>query len=268
MKAQNKIFLLLIMLSTLSFMHLSHAEQADTNTHTISIGIEKNRLPYTDINDNNNLQGIIAKRLHDVCQTINQPCEFIVKNWDNLLNDLQLRRLDTIVVADNIIIPDIDQVSLSIPICTMHPIFLIRTTTDQPKSINDFQATTIGVRKGSTFHFHLLHEYSHLAKIKAYTLIENAIFDLVFGRVDSVLMEQAFYESRIKKTSLGNKNNQVSLTHFPLDEISQLSDEYKNINITLATKKGNEKVINDLESILKEISTPVPLCKDLAKPDD
>lgn len=267
MKVQKTMAMLLIILGAFSFINISHAEQTDTSNNTIYIGIERNRLPFSHINDRNKLQGIIAKRLRDICNTINQPCEFIAKSWDHLLKDLQLHQLDTIVVADNIIIPDVDQVSLSIPICTMYPVFLIRTTAEQPKSIDDFQATTIGVRKGSTFHFHLLHEYSHLAKIKAYTLIENAIFDIAFDRLDSILIEQAFYESRIKKTPLGNKDNVVSLTHFPLDNISQLSDKYKNINITLATKKGNEKVINDLESILKEVSIPTPLCKDLAKPD-
>ncbi|MGV6808436.1 MAG: transporter substrate-binding domain-containing protein [bacterium] len=246
-----------------------YAEQnTTTSKKTLYIGIEKNRLPYTHIDQQKKIQGFIAQRLQDICHTIDQDCEFIAKGWDQLLNDLQLRKIDTIVVIDNVLLPEIDDVSLSSPICRMTPVFVIHATKTIANSIDDFRSTTIGVRRGSTFHFHLLNEYSNIAKIKDYRLLENAIFDLSFDRVDSILMDQTVFSGRIKPTPIANKESTWSLMHFPMNNTTTLPDKHKHINIALVTKKGNERVINDIESILKEFSQPVPFCNDLVEDEN
>ncbi|HHC74119.1 MAG TPA: transporter substrate-binding domain-containing protein [Thiothrix sp.] len=164
---------------------------------------------------------------------------------------------------DNILIPEVDQVSLSSPMCRMKPVFVIHATKKIANSIDDFRSATIGVRKGSTFHFYLLNEYSSIAKIKAYSLLENAIFDLSFDRVDAVLMDQTFFSGRIKPTPIANKESTWSLIHFPINDSMPLLDKHKTIDIALVTKKGNENVISNIESVLEEFSKPVPLCNDL-----
>ena len=72
------------------------------------------------------------------------------------------------------------------------------------KKQEDFQRSTIGVLSGSLHHFYLLDEYSSLARIKPYELLESGVLDLVFGRIDSLFADEAFFEARIKNTSLSN----------------------------------------------------------------
>ncbi len=182
------------------------AQQSQTKERQqLYIGIEKNRLPYTGLNDLKQPHGILVAAVNRLCETINADCEFVVGEFNQLLQDVKIYKLHALIIIDTFILPDIDKLKLTPPLCKTQPVFIQKPNENNRTKPEDFKGTTIGVREGSLLHLYLLDEFSSHARIKPYPLLESGIFDLVTGRIDTLSTDQAFFSERLQKTPLGKE---------------------------------------------------------------
>ena len=98
--------------------------------------------------------------------------------------------------------PDTSALKLSKPLCRISPLFIQKKSAPTRSKPEDFKDTIIGVQEGSVFHKYLADSYSGVAQLKPYPLLESAIMDLVFDRVDAVLGDAATLNARVFDTQL------------------------------------------------------------------
>ncbi len=209
---------LVFLLSVCLLMPMSAQCQAKAKP-LLYIGIEKNRSPYTNLDDRQQAYGILVDIVRHLCQTIKIECHFIAGNFDKLMHDLQTYRLDAIIVIDTVLLAKIDKLKLSPPLCNIQPVFIQKKSDERRTKREDFKQTTIGVLEGSLLHFYLLDEYSSHARLKPYPLLESGVFDLFSGKIDALFADQAFFNERVLKTALGRENSALTLIALRANEI-------------------------------------------------
>ncbi len=236
------ISLLLIWLTPITYA-------LDNAPLTLSIGVPAYRYPYSYADNKQQASGILIEVLKGVCERLKATCSFNIGTTDDLLPDLQALKLNAVLILDTFIVPEVDNIQLSRPLCTLKPVF-IQNKQDPPRhAITDYKGTRIAVLEGSIYQIYLLDTYSQLARIKPYLFLENAIFDLVYGRVDALLTEDAFMQERIKNTSLWGYHgftlnyptpNDLSATAMTLAVRNQDTDLFKQLDKALPTTKDQQ----------------------------
>ena len=145
-------------------------------------------MPYTELVEGINAKGILVNTLYTVCQTIDAECRFVggeLINYPGYAN----YRLHALLVVDAILLPNIDKLSLP-PAMSYQTSFLQK----QPyPTIEAFiHSAIIGVQQDSLLHLYLLDKYAGNARLRSYSLLENSLFDLAFGRIDALFVVNVF----------------------------------------------------------------------------
>ena len=225
------------------------------------IGIEKRRTPYVELNEQQQVHGILIDVITPLCDMIQAQCDFIPGPFEQLLEDLQTFRLDALVVIDTVILPEIDNVKLTSPLCQLTPVFVQKQ--DQPSRTKpeDFEHTTIGVLQGSLFHWYLLDEYSRFARLRPYVLLEHGIFDLNSGRIDTLFAEDAFFQKRVLSTPLGRAKRGVA----PLVARSAGNLALPKTAMTLAVSAHSNELFEAFEQAFQRHGEELFACSDLLK---
>ena len=166
------------------------------------IGIPSSRQPYAYLDAQKQAAGILVDAIRAACQQMETICEFVTATPDQLLQDLQAVKLNALLVVDAFIAPEVDKLQLTQPICKPQPLFIQKANAPARSKPGDFRGTTLGVAEGSIFHIYLLDEYSNQARLKTYPFTDDAVFDLVFGRLDALFAEEALIQARIMDTPL------------------------------------------------------------------
>lgn len=194
-------FLIVLNLMSLTIGAESAAPMV-TEKSPLYIGIPPSRQPYSYLDAQKQAAGIVVDAIRSACQQMQTSCEFVAGTPDQLLQDLQTVKLNALVVVDAFIAPEVDKLKLTQPICRPQPMFIQKAHAPTRSKPEDFRGTTLGVAEGSIFHIYLLDEYSNQARLKTYPFMDNAIFDLVFGRLDALFAEEALIHARIMDTPL------------------------------------------------------------------
>lgn len=221
----------------------------------IYIGVERNKVPYTYFNSEREMTGIIAEEVKELCLLVSANCNFVTGEVNNLLADLRAFKLHAVIVLDAFILPEIDEVKFSHPLCKIKPVFVQKVNDSKKKEIADFKGTTIGVQQGSLLHIYLLENYSSTAQLKPYTQLENAVFDLLSGRINSLFTDSAFYKDRIEKTTFSHKDNPSRLIAFSVG-----TPEIPETSMSLAFRKNNKELLQRIKTLQSPFA---PTCESL-----
>lgn len=255
------VFLLLPFLLTTALAQELAQESAQENPtekkQHLYIGIEENRMPYVDKNDERQAEGILVAEITRLCATINAECEFIAGEFNQLLQALQTYKLHTLLVIDTFILPTTDKLKLTPPLCKIQPVFIHKQDENSSTKAEKLKGTTIGVRQGSLLHLYLLEKYNHKARIKAFPLLESGIFDLDSGRIDSLSADQVFFSERLQKTSLGKGYSAT-----PLKILASDNATLPATSMRLALREQNVELYESLTKAIKANGQP-PYCSDL-----
>ncbi len=177
------------------------------------IGIEKKRMPYAYFDENQRPAGVIVAILNNICFTSGLNCQFVGGQFAENLQSVRNIKLNAVVVLDQSLPPGVDALNLTHPpdtsslklskqLCRISSLFIQKKSAPPRSKPEDFKDTIIGVQEGSVYHKYLVDSYSGLAQLKPYPLLESAIMDLVFDRVDAVLGDAVTLNSRVFNTQL------------------------------------------------------------------
>lgn len=224
----------------------------------VSIGMEKNRAPYTYLDKQQQAQGILVEAITELCKKIPMTCTFSVDHFDTLVGKMHTYQLQGFVVIDTFIYPELDNLKLTAPLCTLQPV-LVQLAAEKPRlTPDDFKNTTIGVRAGSLLHLYLLDQYSSVARIRTYQLSEEGIFDLTSKRINALFVDDAFFNQQVKNTVLGTTDSAAQLVSYPVTDV-----ELPPTNMRLALRGNDTTLLNTFNKILQDKSPPN--CADLLK---
>lgn len=239
----------------------SPALALEPNT-TLFIGIEKNRRPYTYLDEEQNPKGILLDAFLPLCKTIGVQCNFVAGDVYSLLDGIKNYELHGFIAIDSFFIPDVDKIKLTPPICKLKPVFIQRASEPARQKPEDFKKTTIGVLEGSLLHFYLLDEYSSFSRLRPYTLLENGVFDLVSGRIDALFADDAFFKEQVLKTSLGQEGSKHQLVAFDLS-----APKLPTTSMRIAIRERDSELLGKLgKALLQQTKGPTPECADLSRP--
>ncbi len=224
------------------------------------IGVETHRIPYSYVNDEQQVRGILVEAATQLCERINAQCTFVTNHFSSLLQQLATQQLHAVINIDTVLLPKIDKLRVSAPLCRIIPVFIQQKSSNK-KVPDDFKNTTIGVLEGSLLHFYLLDHYSSLARLKAYPVLESGVFDLISGRIDALYADEAFFQQRVATTSLV-RDITPPLLIAEQDEQAVLAP----ISMALALRENDNELFSTIEKALSDKNQP-PDCASLLQPE-
>lgn len=237
---------------------------ANVEKPPLHIGIPSSRRPYAYLDTQKQPAGILVNAMQRICQHMQVTCHFEAGNPEQLLLDLQAFKFNALLIVDNFIVPEVDKIKLTQPLCKPNPLFIQKAGEPARSKPEDFRGSTLAVQEGSIFHIYLLDEYSGQTRLKPYPFMDNAVFDLVFGRLDGLFADEAFIQSRITDTAL---QGYVNFTTTPLDEM-----ELPATAMVLALREQDNDLFEELATALQTTSSGQPctqlLTTDKTKPKE
>jgi len=225
----------------------AQAQTEEVNNVKIYLGAYDNRVPFSFLDKKHQPQGILIKNTLRLCRKAKMSCEFVIGKFEKLLADVQTFQLDGLVVIDALVLPNIDRLNLTSPICKLSPVFIQKKAATLRSKPEDFKESTIGVLQDSLMHLHLVEKYTSNANLKPYLVLESGIVDLITGRIDALAADDAFFQVRVANTILGKA-----------DAISQLvatkatDAELPASSMAIAMRTRDKALLDKLEKALQD----------------
>lgn len=198
-------------------------------------GITDNHRPHVYLNNQEKPSGTLIKTIQTLCESLDKTCSFSVGSLFGHLEALQSGQINGLLVTDSVLIPAVDEIIFTPPLCNISPVFIYNVKNGKPafKSVDDIKKVTIGVHINSSFHLYLLDEYYSHSRIKPYSLLESGLFDLASRRIDALLAEQSFFESRVATTTLVSKKKS---NYFEMIAAEKIKLPFKTMSLALRAK--------------------------------
>lgn len=263
-------FLRTILLLTIMFgqsaMAAEEHNDADNVVLTIYMGVPGNRYPYSYLDNENNMHGVLLDKTIEICKKAGLKCNFSHGNFHDNLQKLHDFKIDAALIVDSVVLPAYDEVRLTKPLCKHNPIFIKKAHTNTSKEFTDkdLQNTLIGVPYSSLFHLYALDNYYSFSSIKPYETLEAGIFDVFSERIDVLFTEEAIYDSRIGSTFLGSghKHTKQWLEKLHNDSV-ELSGTLMAIAVRdIADRDDDDAIMAKLTAAITEQDSASP-CKQL-----
>jgi polar amino acid transport system substrate-binding protein len=183
-------------LAALFAIHTTVADAAG-----LKIATEGAYPPFNSITADGKIVGFDVDIANALCARMKIECEIVAQDWDGLIPGLQAQKFDAIVASMTITPEREKQVAFT------HKYYETPLAIATPKD-SDIKGTdakalasrTIGVQAGTVQADYAGKAYANAgATIKAYPSYEEAMADLVNGRLDAVLSDKFFLDDWLKK---------------------------------------------------------------------
>lgn len=228
---------------------------------SLSFGIVDNHRPHVYLDKEEQPSGSLINYVYSLCEDLEADCNFSVGSFFNHIERLQSGEINALLVTDTVLIPAIDDIIFTPPLCKISPVFIYKVEGNEPafKTIDEIKNVTIGVHLDSSYHLYLLDEYYSHSRIKPYSLIESGVFDLANDRIDALLAEQSFFEAQVATTTLVSKKKSYYLDTIELGEIDIPFE-----TMSLALRANDSALHADLSKLI-EAHGPTESCVDLVR---
>jgi len=223
-----------------------HAQETVIEKQQLYIGITESRTPYTNLDNENQPQGVLVEIVNTLCREIDAHCKYMLGEPDQLLRDLEGYKLHALVTLDSHEAKQNKQVQLTTPLCHIRSVFIQRQNNAYEK-LQDIEGTTLGVKNNTSLHLYLTESYEKSAKVRPYPTLESGVFDLVSGRIDALFADKAFFKARVAHTSLTNK---ISPERLIAREIS--SDAIPKTNMAFVVREQDKELLSTLEKAIQD----------------
>lgn len=168
---------------------LGHTKEQEA----IRVGFELNRYPMAYIDKFGRPQGIIINRMNQICEQANLDCKWVSGHFNLLLKQLENAELDAVVNIDQAHLPQHFLRETS-AICQPE-VLLVHPVGTLPN--DELSGYRVGVQQGSWLQNYLIQ--TDELELDSYLILESAVVDLFFERLDLLVVSRAFYQSRIER---------------------------------------------------------------------
>ena len=158
---------------------------------TIRFGMEATYPPFEFMNDKHELTGFDVDLANALCAELKTTCEFTNQPFDSLIPGLRFRRIDAVISGMDITPQRLQQVAFTEPYYENSAVF-VGESKDKFTKAQDFIGRTVGVQNGSTHQAYLIDKLEKQGvKIRPYDSYQNALLDMMNGRIDGVFADAA-----------------------------------------------------------------------------
>ncbi|MFD1173974.1 substrate-binding periplasmic protein [Oceanobacillus picturae] len=256
---KKKSFLLGILLAVFAIMLTACGSDADkqesegSNTEgsslldqikeegQLKVGLMGTYKPYNFINEDQEMDGFDADIAKEVANRLGVDVEFVAQEFSGMIAGLQSEKFDVVISQMTITDERKEQMDFSDPYITNQVKVIVKEDNDSIKSVEDFKGENIGVGLGTNDETYLRTELMPEVgdfTIMTYDDVITTLKDLDTGRINATI------------------NNIYAIT--PVVEqngfkIKAVGEPIKSDQAGIATRKGNEELIEELNSILAEM---------------
>lgn len=169
----------------------------------LKIGVEGAYPPFSEVTKDGKLVGFDVDIAKAVCKQMQRECKLVQIDWDGLIPALKGRKIDAIIAS----MSATEERKKSIDFTNRYyriPVKLVRRKgADVDFSEAAMKGKTIGVQTSTTFDKHMTDLFASVANIKRYTSNDEALLDLIAGRVDVVAAESLVLQEAFLKKEKG-----------------------------------------------------------------
>lgn len=170
---------------------------------TLKIGTEGAYPPFNEVDSNGQLVGFDIDIAKALCEEMQRKCEFVQVDWDGLIPALKGRKIDAIIASMSATPERKKSIDFSDRYYRI-PVKLVRKKgTDVEFTQESMKGKTIGVQVSTTFDKHMTDLFGDVATIKRYGSNDEALLDLIAGRVDAVAAESLVLQEGFLKKPKG-----------------------------------------------------------------
>ncbi|MCP3658882.1 MAG: transporter substrate-binding domain-containing protein [Bacteroidetes bacterium] len=219
---------------------------ASFNSHCrekeLKIALEATYPPFEFMNSDSEIIGFDVDLIKLICKDLDCKYKIIHQPFETLLLGIQTGKFDLAIGGISINEKRAKQVNFSEIYYIDYLTLLFHANNKLTLSKKDLKGKNIGIEKGTIFENYLRKKYSKIVNIKMYGSSNDALLDLQNNRLDAFLGDNSVVKYWLLQNSERKK----------YDTIEILDKDYKSC-MAIAVKKGNNKLLFDLNKSLKRI---------------
>ena len=170
----------------------------------LRVGVQPANPPFSYTDLNGDLQGFDIDFAEALCEKIAADCRLIPSDWEDLIPSLREGRLEAVVSSMSITDKRRKLVDFTQKYYESPARFIARRGAGIEISEEGLKGRIIGVRRGTTHDDYLKDNYEAIADIRRYGQQEDALVDLVLGRLDAVLGNAIANRENFLETKVGS----------------------------------------------------------------
>lgn len=220
------------------------------NAHALRIGIEGAYPPFSSVDENNNLVGFDVEMAEALCAEMSRSCELVKIDWDGLIPSLLNENIDAIVASMSSteerkkIVAFTDKYYGNKGRMVVHKEELDKITEDNWQDY--LRGKRVGVQTSTIHDQYLSDNFADVvAKIDRYNTQDEANFDLVAGRIDLTIADQAALATGFLQSPLG--------ADFAFASPVFDAPEFYGEGVAIAVRQGDDQLREDFNQAILNI---------------
>jgi arginine/ornithine transport system substrate-binding protein len=170
---------------------------------TLRIGIFGQEPPLSFIDAGGVPRGFDVELARALCAQLRAHCDLVPTDWDDLIPRVQAGTLDAAVASLSITAARRDRVAFTRPYYQGPARYVARAGGLTRIDADTLAGKRIGVRRGTTFEDYLTATRPGEARIVRYSTTDDALVDLLLGRLDLVLGDQLLLDQGFLRKDQG-----------------------------------------------------------------
>lgn len=169
-------------------MMVLSAAGASAEMKKVKIGTEGAYPPFNSIDASGNLVGFDVDIAKALCKAANYDCEFVVQDWDGIIDGLNAKKYDAIIASMSITEERKQVVDFTNKYYNTPAKFVAKKGAGLDVSYDTLGGKVVGVQR-ATIHENFLRDNFKDIDVRVYATQDEANADLVAGRVDLVMAD-------------------------------------------------------------------------------
>ena len=170
---------------------------------SLRIGIFGREPPLSFIDSAGEPHGFDIDVARALCAQLRAQCELVPTEWDDLIPQVQTGALDAAVASLSITAARRAKVRFTRPYHAAPARFLARAGRFTQADAEALKGQRVGVRRGTTFDDYLTSTYQDQFRLVRYGTTDEALVDLVLGRLDLMLGDQILLDQGFLRQDQG-----------------------------------------------------------------
>jgi L-cystine transport system substrate-binding protein len=207
----------------------------------MKVGVMGTYQPYNFLNEKKEMDGFDVDIAKEVAKRLGVKAEFVAQEFSGMIAGLQAEKFDVVVSQMTITDERKKQMDFSDPYITNHVKVIVQEGNNSITSVEDFKGKNIGVGLGTNDETYLRTELLPKVgefKIMAYDDVITSLKDLDAGRIDATINNMYALKPVVESNGFN---------------IKAVGEPIKSDQAGIATRKGNEEFITEVNRILGEM---------------
>ncbi|WP_284735945.1 ABC transporter substrate-binding protein [Dongia deserti] len=210
----------------------------------VKIGTEGAYPPFNSIDPNGKLVGFDIDIAKALCKAAKFDCEFVVQDWDGIIDGLNAKKYDAIIASMSITEERKKVVDFTKKYYNTPAKFVAKKDANLEISPEGLKGKAVGVQR-ATIHENFLRDNFPDVDIRTYATQDEANADLVAGRVDLVMADSVALLEGFLETPEG--------ADFEFVGPNYSEPKWHGEGAGIAIRKGDTELLNALNKAIDQI---------------